>query len=134
MDDDLEGEILIKAYKTYISYMRIFSKFTIASFNKPVNSTLSYIWRLIRLYILKPEVLFIGIIICILLFYLQAAEIWNRGILAKISNTLGFSRTTTPISKLSILTSAAEKQSWELKKAQSSVYAVQGRRPKMEDR
>jgi protein phosphatase 1L len=86
-----------------------------------------------RLYLLKPEVLFIGIIVCILLFYLQAAEVWHRGIFVKLSSTLGISKTTR-ISKLSILTSAAEKESWEQVKSTSSVYAVQGRRPKMEDR
>lgn len=133
MDDDLENEVLIKTYRTYISHIKLVSKFLMATFNKPLNSTLSYIWRIIRLYLLKPEVFFIGIVICILLFYLQAAELWHRGILARISSAFGVTKGPKS-AKLSLLASAAEKNSWEQKKEFSGLYALQGRRPKMEDR
>lgn len=134
MDDELESEVLIKTYWTYISHMKLLSKFFMATFssNKPLNSSVSWIWRIIRVYLLKPEVFFIGIIICMLLFYLQAAELWHRGILAKISSAFGVKGSKS--TKSSLLFSAAERQSWEVKKEFSSVYAIQGRRPRMEDR
>lgn len=51
--------------------------------------------------------------------------------------TLGYDKTTRA-SKLHMqqtsAASQAEKQSWEIIMDESSVYALQGRRPKMEDR
>lgn len=61
------------------------------------------------------------------------SEVWSRGFIGKISHSFGF--TKGPRSgKLALLTSAAEKHSWEDKRGHSAVYAVQGRRPRMEDR
>lgn len=61
------------------------------------------------------------------------SEVWSRGFIGKISNSFGFSKGSRS-GKLALLTSAAEKHSWEDKRGHSAVYAVQGRRPRMEDR
>lgn len=69
--------------------------------------------------------------------YIQVVEVWSRGILGRIQMTLGYVKTTRA-SKLQMqqttAASQAEKQSWEIIMEESSVYALQGRRPKMEDR
>ncbi|XP_055599914.1 protein phosphatase 1L isoform X2 [Uranotaenia lowii] len=63
------------------------------------------------------------------------SEVWSRGIIGKISSSFGFSnRAGSRSGKLALLSSAAEKHSWEDKRGTSAVYAVQGRRPRMEDR
>ncbi|XP_058818411.1 protein phosphatase 1L isoform X2 [Topomyia yanbarensis] len=61
------------------------------------------------------------------------SEVWSRGFIGKISSSFGLTRGTRA-GKLALLTSAAEKHSWEEKRGSSAVYAVQGRRPRMEDR
>ncbi|XP_062547130.1 protein phosphatase 1L isoform X2 [Armigeres subalbatus] len=61
------------------------------------------------------------------------SEVWSRGFIGKISSSFGLTKGTRS-GKLALLTSAAEKHSWEDKRGTSAVYAVQGRRPRMEDR
>lgn len=61
------------------------------------------------------------------------SEVWSRGFIGKISSSFGFSKGPRS-GKLALLASAAEKHSWEDKRGTSAVYAVQGRRPRMEDR
>lgn len=128
MDDDLEDKIF---YQTYISHMKLLSKFAVGV--PPLNTSLAYIWRLCRLYLIRPEVILFAIFISIFLLYLQAVELWSRGILGRISSSFGYS--SGRINRMQLMTTTlAEKQSWELTKNLSAVYAIQGRRPKMEDR
>lgn len=128
MDDELEDKIF---YQTYISHMKLLSKFAVGI--PPFNSSVSYLWRLFRLYLVRPEVFFCAIIVFIFLLYLQAVELWSRGLLNRISTSFGY--TQHHKSHMQMLnSSSAERQSWEMIKEQSAVYAVQGRRPKMEDR
>ncbi|XP_033209840.1 protein phosphatase 1L [Belonocnema kinseyi] len=136
MDDELEDRIL---YQTYISHMKLVSKFAVGiptGLNAGINAPLGYCWRLMRAYALKPEVLLCGILICVMLFYLQAVDVWSRVLFDKIQYTLG--RTTSKVSKLQFLVnnniSNGEKLSWELKEGYVAAYAVQGHRSHMEDR
>lgn len=127
MDDDLEDKIF---YQTYISHMKLFSKFAVGV--PPLNATLSYIWRMFRVYLIRPEVLICAIFIFLFLLYLQAVEIWSRGLLGRLTNSFVSKR----MNRMQIMSTAssAEKNSWEITKELCAVYAVQGRRPKMEDR
>ncbi|XP_029177598.1 protein phosphatase 1L, partial [Nylanderia fulva] len=134
MDDELEDLIL---YQTYISHMKLVSKFAVsipAGLNAGICNPLSYLYRNMRIY-LKPEVLVCGIILAIILFYIQALDIWAKGVLGKIQYTLG---RTTKASKLKFLVNDsvdnAVKLSWELKQNHIAAYAVQGHRARMEDR
>lgn len=129
MEDELEDKIL---YQTFFkSHMKLLSKFAVGV--SPLNSSVGYVWKVMRVYLLKPEVLIAGLLIFVFVLYLQASEVWSRGFIGKISNSFGF--TKGPRSgKLALLASAAEKHSWEDKRGHSAVYAVQGRRPRMEDR
>ncbi|XP_055550321.1 protein phosphatase 1L isoform X2 [Wyeomyia smithii] len=61
------------------------------------------------------------------------SEVWSRGFIGRISSSIGLTKGTRA-GKLALLASAAEKHSWEEKAGSSAVYAVQGRRPRMEDR
>ncbi|XP_012262651.2 protein phosphatase 1L-like isoform X2 [Athalia rosae] len=89
-----------------------------------------------RIYVLKPEVLVCGAVLIVMLFYLQAVDVWSRTLLGRIQYTLG--RSTSKVSKLQFLVNSSvnsgEKLSWELKEGYISAYAVQGRRARMEDR
>lgn len=131
MEDELEDKIL---YQTFFkSHMKLLSKFAVGV--SPLNSSVGYVWKVMRLYLLKPEVLVAGLLIFVFVLYLQASEVWSRGFIGKISSGLGWTgRGGTRPGKLALLTSAAEKHSWDDRRGTSAVYAVQGRRPRMEDR
>lgn len=116
MDDQLEDKIFSQVY---INSMKILSKFAVTI--PPLSS-----WGLFRFYLCV-------VILFIVLFYLQVATVWPRGIIHRITTSLGYTR---KINRLQILptNSPEKKQSWELTKEGSSAFAVQGRRLKMEDR
>ncbi|XP_039314941.1 protein phosphatase 1L isoform X3 [Solenopsis invicta] len=125
--------------KTYVSHMKLMSKFAVnipTGLNVGINTPLSYLCRIIRIYALKPEVLVCGMILAIILFYIQAVDIWNRTLLAKFQYTLG--RTTSKVSTLKFLVNDSVnvgiKLNWELKQDYIAAYAVQGHRARMEDR
>lgn len=121
MEDDLEEKVLKQACA---SQMKVISKFAVGIFNRPGNGTIARI-------LLRPEVFLLAIIIFVFCFYLQAIELSANGFITRISNSLRLKSTTN---RISFASSIAEKDSWEEKKKQSAVYAVQGRRPHMEDR
>lgn len=129
MDDELEDKVL---YQTFVSHMKILSKFAVGV--PSLNSTCGYLWKLFRIYLLRPEILICGIFVLIVLVYLQAADVWRNGLFSHIQNTLGSLKSTKATKLILTSTSAAEKESWEIKRDVSAVYAVQGRRSKMEDR
>lgn len=123
MEDDLEEKVLKQAC---VSQMKILSKFAVGFFNRPASSSFSHFCKIL----LRPEIFLIAIVIFVFCFYLQAIELSANGFIHRISNSLRFKST----SKISFTSSIAEKDSWEELKTQSAVYAVQGRRPRMEDR
>ncbi|KAH8273635.1 hypothetical protein KR018_005539 [Drosophila ironensis] len=126
MDDELEDKVF---YQTYVSHMKILSKFAVGF--SSINSPLAYLWKLCRLYVLRPEVIFCGLILFVLLLYLQAVDVWSRSILGRIQATLGRQKA---VKMMELSASAGDHQSWEELKQQSSAFAVLGRRPRMEDR
>ncbi|XP_055550319.1 protein phosphatase 1L isoform X1 [Wyeomyia smithii] len=129
MEDELEDKIL---YQTFFkSHMKLLSKFAVGV--SPFNSSVGYVWKVMRVYLLKPEILIAGLLIFVFVLYLQASEVWSRGFIGRISSSIGLTKGTRA-GKLALLASAAEKHSWEEKAGSSAVYAVQGRRPRMEDR
>lgn len=127
MDDELEDKVF---YQTYISHMKLLSKFAMGV--SPLNSTLAYIWKLLRLYFIRPEVVLLTCLCIIFLVYINALENWSQSVLHRLSGSLRHGRGRpglgTPILSL------AERQSWEDVRDVSAVYAIQGRRPRMEDR
>ncbi|XP_011866543.1 PREDICTED: protein phosphatase 1L [Vollenhovia emeryi] len=138
MDDELEDRVL---YQTYVSHMKLVSKFAPywsvpTGLNAGINTPLNYLCRIMRIYALKPEVLVCGMILAIVLFYIQAVDVWSRALLGKIQYTLG--RTTSKVSTLKFLVNdsvhAGVKLNWELKQDHIAAYAVQGHRARMEDR
>ncbi|KAH8376585.1 hypothetical protein KR093_000136 [Drosophila rubida] len=128
MDDELEDKIF---YQTYVSHMKILSKFAVGF--SSINSPLAYLWKLCRIYVLRPEVIFCGIILFVLLIYLQAVDVWSRSILGRIQATLGRQKASS--SRVMEMTGGAgDHQCWEEVRQQSAAFAVLGRRPHMEDR
>lgn len=78
--------------------MKLMSKFAVSiptGLNTGINIPLGYLYRIMRIYALKPEVLVCGMILAIILFYLQAVDVWSRALLGKIQYTLG--RTTSKV-------------------------------------
>lgn len=83
---------------------------------------------------LKPEILVIGTIVFIIFLYMQAVDVWSRNLLGRLQYTINKAG-KTKAQKLSFFSNAeVEKASWEMKVGPVAAYAVQGRRPKMEDR
>ncbi|XP_067214499.1 protein phosphatase 1L isoform X2 [Linepithema humile] len=134
MDDEFEDQVL---YQTYVSHMKLMSKFAVGispGLHVGINTPLGYLCRIMRIYALKPEVLVCGIVVAVVLFYIQAIDVWSRALLGRIQYTFG---RTTKVSKLQFLvndTVNAVKLSWELKQGHIAAYAVQGHRARMEDR
>ncbi|XP_012285060.1 protein phosphatase 1L isoform X2 [Orussus abietinus] len=117
--------------------MKLMSKLAVgipAGLDAAVNAPLGYFWRSIRAYAFKPEVLACGAVLMVMLLYLRAADVWSRTLLGRIQRTL--ERSTSKVAKLQFLNNVpkGEKFSWELKEGPVAAYAVQGRRPRMEDR
>ncbi|XP_014483072.1 PREDICTED: protein phosphatase 1L [Dinoponera quadriceps] len=136
MDDDFEDRIL---YQAYVSHMKLVSKFAVAiptGSSVWFNTSLSYFCKIIRVYALRPEVLIGGIVLLIILLYVQVVDVWSRSFLDGIHYTLG--RTTSKVSKLQFYVNDSVnngvKLSWELKQDYIAAYAVQGHRARMEDR
>lgn len=124
MEDELEDKVL---YQTYISHMKLLSKYGVGL---PLNSAFfSYIWRVLRMYIVRPEIMFISVILFVVCLYLQTLEMWSRGLFAKVLINVNKSRRIVGVGGKSYVG-----QSWELKEENLAVYAVQGRRLRMEDR
>uniref|UniRef100_T1PFI6 Protein phosphatase 2C n=1 Tax=Musca domestica TaxID=7370 RepID=T1PFI6_MUSDO len=128
MDDELEDKVF---YQTYVSHMKILSKFAVGF--SSLNSPLAYFWKLCRLYVFRPEVIFCGVLLFFLLIYLQAVDTWSRGLLGRIQATLSGRQKSNRL-KLLEASGQGDHQSWEAIRSQSSAYAILGRRPRMEDR
>lgn len=132
MDDELDDKII---YQTYVSHMKIMSKI---AWGVPMNiSPLAmgtYLWRLFKIYVLKPEIFVFGIIVFVVLMYIQTVHLWSNNLLGRLQYTLGKNE-KSKLQKLSYFNIGdVEKSSWEKKMGPVAAYAVQGRRPKMEDR
>nr|BAN20587.1 protein phosphatase type 2c [Riptortus pedestris] len=128
MEDELEDRIF---YQSYVTHMKLISKFLVGL---PLNSShFSHFWRLLRFYLLKPEVLFIGGILIIVFIYIQAVEVWSRSFVSKLRLSLGRSAQSR-IQKAQFLNGDVDGTTWDFQEEYVAVYAVQGRRPKMEDR
>lgn len=126
MEDELEDRVL---HQTYISFLKIFSRVSNSiAFDTPV----SYLWKMVRLYLLRSEVLVFTLAIIIFLMYLQTIGLWSRTLLSRLSQAM------SPISAVQRMKlmegSESDKQSWELKGSLSAAYAIKGRRMHMEDK
>lgn len=97
MEDELEDKVL---YQTYVSHIKLISKFAVGiptGFNAGANTPIGYFWRIMRVYVLKPEVLVCGAVLVVMLFYLQAVDVWSRTLLGRIQYTLG--RSTSKVNR-----------------------------------
>lgn len=131
MDDELEDKVF---YQTYISHMKLLSKLAMGI--SPLNSTMAYIWKLLRLYFMRPEVVLFTMVCLVIVIYLHMLDIWSQNVLNRFGSSIAYLRhaSRNHPAVTSALRSAAERQSWEEVLDVSAVYAVQGRRPRMEDR
>lgn len=143
MEDDLEDRIF---YQTYVSHVKIFSKFLLgggssaaaagaSAFTSLGSSTaMAYLWRLCRVYLVRPEVLLGAIVIFLLMVYMQAVEVWTRGVVDRVWSGARPSGSRTARKIDLTMASPAEKHSWEMVRQVSAVYSIKGRRATMEDR
>lgn len=129
MDDELEDKVF---YQTYISHMRLLSKFAMGI--SPLNSTMAYIWKLLRLYCMRPEVILFAVLCVIFVSYIHVLELWSQNVLRRVGHHFGIPYAARNSGRSGNGRSPAERNSWEEIYNFGSVYAVQGRRPRMEDR
>lgn len=131
MEDELDDKIF---YQTYVSHVKIMSRIIWGtSLNISPLAFIAYLWRLLKMYVLKPEILLFGFILFVMYMYLQTVDVWSRNLLGRLQYTLN--RSSAKTQALSFFNSAdIEKDSWQMQIGPISAYAVQGRRPKMEDR
>ncbi|KAE8742097.1 hypothetical protein FOCC_FOCC012371 [Frankliniella occidentalis] len=150
MEDDLEDRVL---YQTYVSHMKLMSRLSLAfpgglgwGWGGPgaggPGLAAGHAWRLLRIYVLRPEVLICGVVMILVLAYLQASDAWSpwgRGgsTAGPVRSLFGRLQGLQYLVNGSVgvgAASGAERLSWELREGEIAAYAVQGRRPKMEDR
>ncbi|XP_039763751.1 protein phosphatase 1L [Pararge aegeria] len=126
MEDELEDRVL---HQTYLSCMKILSRFTSSvAFDTP----LSYLWKMVRLYLLRSEVVVFTLAIIIFFMYLQTLGLWSRTLLSRLSQAMS---PLNAVQRMKLMEgSEADKQSWELKGTLSAAYAIKGRRMHMEDK
>ncbi|XP_050362283.1 protein phosphatase 1L [Nymphalis io] len=126
MEDELEDRVL---HQTYVSFMKIFSRFSSSvAFDTPV----SYLWKMVRLYLLRSEVLVFTLGIIIFFMYLQTIGLWSRTLLSRLSQAMS---PINAVQRMKLMEgSETDKQSWELKGSSSAAYAIKGRRMHMEDK
>ncbi|XP_071450568.1 protein phosphatase 1L [Hetaerina americana] len=131
MEDDLEDQVL---YQTYVSHMKLISRFAVGL---PLNfAPLNYAWRILRWCLLKPEFIVFGAVLFVVLVYLQAVDVWSRTLLAKLQTTIGRTA-SSKVQRLQLFVNGSvdsDKVNWELNEGNVAVYALQGARPRMEDR
>lgn len=142
MEDDLEDRIF---YQTYVSHVKLFSKFLLgggsgaaagaSAFTTSLGSStaMAYLWRLCRVYLVRPEVLIGAMVIFLLMVYMQAVEVWTRGVVDRVWHPTRSSNRAARKIDLT-MASSAEKHSWEMVRQVSAVYSIKGRRATMEDR
>ncbi|XP_060533174.1 protein phosphatase 1L [Cylas formicarius] len=130
MEDELDDRII---YQTYVSHLKIMSRivWSIPIKLSHLNGT-SQVWRLIKCYLAKPEIILFGFLIFFLFTYIQALDLWSRNLLSRFQH--GIYNQAPKIRNSNMLLSGTEKQAWEKKIGMIAAYAIQGRRPKMEDR
>lgn len=136
MEDELDDRII---YQTYVSHVKFMSRIAwsvplkLSHITQTHTSYISYMWRMLKTYLLKPEFIICGAMLFLFFFYLQALDLWSRNLLGKLQYTINKPR--TKVDKLNLFgIGDLEKQSWEMKVGAIAAYAIQGRRPKMEDR
>lgn len=126
MEDELEDKVL---HQTYLSFMKILSRFTSSV---PFDTPVSYLWKMVRLYLLRSEVVLVSVAIIVFFMYLQTIESWSRTMLSRLSQAMS---PINAVQRMKLMEGAdADKQSWELKGSLSAAYAIKGRRMHMEDR
>lgn len=133
MEDELDDKVV---YQTYVSHMKIMSRIAWSVPIKLSHITFtSHIWRLLKMYVLKPEFIIFGTLVILILVYMQAVDEWSRNLLGRLQYTINRPGAKTKAERLSLFSNTdVEKSSWQMKVGAVAAYAVQGRRPKMEDR
>lgn len=112
--------------------MKVLSRISVSNPFSGGTMYLSYFWRMIKMYLFKPEMLLATFILFVFLFFLHSADEWGRNFMANLKSGFGLKRQS--YGGVRLTTSAAERESWEKKTESAAVYAVMGRRPSMEDR
>ncbi len=125
MEDELEDKLI---YQTFVWHVKVFSRLAMGI---SVNSSyLNYVWKMFRIYVLKPEVLIFGILIFLIIAYIQNLDSNSKSVFRR----LGFSIEDSSAFKNIQLQTHKDGSSWEYVVGNVAVFAVQGRRPHMEDR
>lgn len=123
MDDDLEDEIFAQ---TLLTHFKLLSKVWRSAV--PLRSLLGH---QMRIYLLKPETIAFGVLLLVFFTSLNWLDHWCNPLWIKAQHAMGGLR--VPFNFRGKLADAGTK-SWQWTSKNVGVYAIQGRRPRMEDR
>lgn len=123
MDDELEDEVVKEIFWAHVSLV---SRAARAELLPMADSAAFYL----RLYVLRPGTLavFVALLVVVLLCQ-SSTEVWLRLLLRRCELLGGGA-----VKQLLLSPPGSVARSWELQAKGAGVYALQGRRPRMEDR
>lgn len=126
MEDELEDKLI---YKTLVSHAKLISKFAMGL---PIDSSyFGYCWRMLRIHILKPEIMFFTLIIFIVLAYIQNLNFRSQSFLKNFRFPVINNDSSVKKFQLHGIKDGVH---WAYNTGNVAVFAIQGRRPSMEDR
>lgn len=126
MDDDLEDELVNEIFWAHV---KILSKVRL-DLSMMADAAVFYL----RLYMFRPGTVAVAVALIAGILLCHSTDIWFHLLARRLEVLSGYYGNRDKIRLLVNPTSRSDRASWELQGRHAGVYAVQGRRPRMEDR
>lgn len=128
MDDELEGEVVQEIFWAHVSLVSRAARTELL----PMADAAAFY---VRLYVLRPGTLavFVALLAAVLLCQ-SPGDAWLRLLMRRLELLGRPDAVKKLLMRSQPVGSASERRSWELQAKHAGVFALQGRRPRMEDR
>lgn len=128
MDDELEGEVVQEIFWAHVSLVSRAARTELL----PMADAAAFY---VRLYVLRPGTLavFVALLAAVLLCQ-STSDAWIRMLLRRFELLGRPDAVKQLLMRSQPVGSATERRSWQLQTKHAGVFALQGRRPRMEDR
>ncbi|KAH7961257.1 hypothetical protein HPB52_006101 [Rhipicephalus sanguineus] len=128
MDDELEGEVVQEIFWAHVSLVSRAARTELL----PMADAAAFY---VRLYVLRPGTLAVFVALLAAVFLCQSpGDAWLRLLMRRLELLGRPDAVKKLLMRSQPVGSASERRSWELQAKHAGVFALQGRRPRMEDR